>query len=216
MPTARRTRFRGVRAVAVFAALTLSAVVSGKAQNDLLENRLAKEELALAKAPSLYFIIYLKSKTIALKSRGMTLEEWKVTSIHSWGQGAPLAALALNKKSTLYPPQRAKIKPAATEEETGTFELEALELKDMPSRFTLFLTGDIRISIRTKPSGFWPRLGDVGHVVAWNLWVPIKNLAFRQKKKPFGAIDLKLEKKEDGQSLYWALPDGIKGLVFPL
>jgi hypothetical protein len=121
----------------------------------------------------------------------------------------------LEKKTTLNPPQRTKIKPAATEEEAAAFELEALELKDMPSRFTLFLTGNIRISIRTKPSGLLPRLRDLGHIVAWNLGVPLNNLAFRLKNRPFGAIDIKLEKKEDGQSLYWALPDGIKGLVFP-
>jgi hypothetical protein len=204
--------------LAVFAALILSTFVPGRAQTEFLENKLAKEELALAKTPSLYFIVYLRSRVIALKSRGMTLEEWKVQSLHSWGDAAPLAALTLNKKSALNPPQRTKIKPASSEEEAATaaFELEALELKDMPSRFTLFLTGNIRISIRTKPRGFLPRTGELGHALAWNLWVPLKNLRFRMKKAPFGAVDIKLEKKEEGQSLYWALPDGIKGLVFPL
>lgn len=132
------------------------------------------------------------------------------------GRSAPLSALTLVKKSTLFPPKRAKIKPAAKEEEAATFELEALELKDMPSRFTLFLSGGIGLSIRPMARGLFPSLGNFGHVLAWNLWVPLRNLSFRVRKKPFAAIDIKLEKKEDGQAVYWALPDGVKGLVFPL
>jgi hypothetical protein len=56
----------------------------------------------------------------------------------------------------------------------------------------------------------------LGHLSVWNLWLPLKNLSFELKKKPFAAIDIRLEKKEDGQAIYWALPDGVKGLVFPL
>jgi len=216
MPSVWTTRGRGPLVAAVFIALLLTSFAWGEARTEFLENRLAKEELALAKTPSLYFIILLKSKVVALRSRGMTLQEWKVQGLHAWGDAAPLGAMTLTKKSTLFQPQRAKIKPAANEEEAATFELDALELKDMPSRFTLFLSGDIRIQVRAKSSGFFPRLGNFGHLVAWNVWVPLKNLAFHLRKKPFGAIDIRLEKKEDGQALYWALPDGIKGLVFPL
>jgi hypothetical protein len=180
------------------------------------ENRLAKEELLLAKTPSLYFIFYLKSRVIALKSRGLILQEWKVQSIHAWGDTPPLSALTLDKKSTLFPPKRTKIKPASSEEEAATFELDALELKDMPSRFTLFLSGGIRVSVRPKARGFFSQLGNFGHLIAWNVWVPLRNLSFRMGKKPFGAIVIKLEKKEDAQAVYWAFPDGIKGLIFPL
>jgi len=216
MPSVWTTRGKGTLALAVFIALFLTSFARGGAPPEFLENRLAKEELTLAKTPSLYFIVLLKSKVIALRSRGMTLQEWKIQGLHAWGDAAPLGALTLAKKSTLFPPKRAKIKPAASEEEAATFELDALELKDMPSRFTLFLSGEIRIEVRTKTSGFFSRLGNFGHIVAWNLWVPLKNLAFQLRKKPFGAIDIRLEKKDDGEALYWALHDGIKGLVFPL
>ena len=209
-------RGRDFWALAVSCVLALSLPVWGVDQTTSLQNRLAQEEIVLAKTPSLYFIVYLKSKVIALRSRGMTLQEWKVQSIHAWGEAPPLSALTLVKKSTLFPPKRAKIKPAAKEEEAATFELEALELKDMPSRFTLFLSGGIGLSIRPMARGLFPSLGNFGHVLAWNLWVPLRNLSFRVRKKPFAAIDIKLEKKEDGQAVYWALPDGVKGLVFPL
>jgi hypothetical protein len=216
MPFGRTLRGRDFRALTVSCVLALSLPVWGVDQTASLQSRLAREEIVLAKTPSLYFIVYLKSKVIALRSRGMTLQEWKVHSIHAWGEAPPLGALTLEKKSTLFPPKRAKIKPAAKEEEAASFELEALELKDMPSRFTLFLSGGIRLSIRPMARGFFPRLGNFGHVLAWNLWVPLRNLSFRLRKKPFAAIDIKLEKKEEGQAVYWALPDGVKGLVFPL
>jgi hypothetical protein len=216
MPFGRTIRGWGFRALLVFCLLYSSFPAWAGDQTASLQNRLAKEELLLAKSPALYFIVYLKSKAIALKSRGMILQEWKVQSLHAWGDAPPLGALTLAKKSTLFPPKRTKIKPAANEEDAATFELDALELKDMPARFTLFLSGGIRILVRPKARGFFPRLGNFGHLIAWNLWVPLKNLSFRLRKKPFAAIDIKLEKKADGQALYWALPDGVKGLVFPL
>jgi hypothetical protein len=216
MPVQRTMRGGNFRRLAAFCLLWAPLPALGGDQTAYLENRLAKEELLLAKTPSLYFIVYFKSKVIALKSRGITLQEWKVQSIQAWGDGAPLGALTLEKKSTLFPPKRTKIKPAANEEEAATFELDALELKDMPSRFTLFLSGGIRVFVRPKARGFFPRLGNFGHLLAWNLWVPLKNLSFQLRKRPFAAIDIKLEKKEDSQAVYWAFPDGIKGLVFPL
>ena len=216
MALGRMRRSREFGRLAVFCLLWASLPALGGDQTAYLENRLAKEERLLSKTPSLYFIVYFKSKMIALKSRGITLQEWKVQSIQTWGDGAPLGALTLEKKSTIFPPKRTKIKPAANEEEAATFELDALELKDMPSRFTLFLSGGIRVFVRPKARGFFPRLGNFGHLLAWNLWVPLKNLSFQLRKRPFAAIDIKLEKKEDSQAVYWAFPDGIKGLVFPL
>ena len=216
MPLLRTIWGCDFRALPVFCVLCLSFPAWGGDQTGSLQNRLAKEELLLAKTPSLYFIVYLKSKVIVLKSRGMILQEWKAQSIRAWGDAPPLGALTLEKKSTLFPPKRTKIKPAADEEEAATFELDALELKDMPSRFTLFLSGGIRLHVRPKARGLFPRLGNIGHLLGWNLWVPLKNLSFRLRKKHFAAFDISLEKKEDGQAVYWALPEGIKGLVFPL
>jgi hypothetical protein len=199
--------------------LTVSRVI-GWAQpkpSPAEENRLLKEELVLAKTPSLYFLIFLKSKTIALKSRGIILQEWKIESLHHWGDILPLGALTIEKKSTLFPPKRTKIEPGPEPENTSTtFELDALELKDMPSSFVIFLEQGIRLYVRPKPEKFIPRIGSIGHFFAWYVWVPVRNLGCRIKKKPYSAIDIKLSKKEDAQSLYWTLADGLKGLIYPL
>jgi hypothetical protein len=214
LPKARKA----VRLGVLLAILVLCAVAAGWAgdRTASLQHQLAKEELALAKTPSLYFILYSRTKALVLKSRGLTLQEWKVRSIHAWGAEPPLEALTLEKKSALFPPKRARIKPAPAGEEEASFELDALELKDMPSRFTLFLSGGIRVYVRPAAKGFFPRLGSLGHLIPWTLWIPLKNLFYRLRKVAFAAIDVKLDKSEDGQSLYWALPDKVTGLVFPL
>ncbi|MGB7294080.1 MAG: hypothetical protein WBC70_00690 [Candidatus Aminicenantales bacterium] len=182
----------------------------------LIQNRLAKEELQLAGSRSLYFIIYLQTGVLALKSRGLILREWRIEKHNSWGDSPPLESVTLQKKSTLFPPKRTRIKPAANEEEAAAFEPEALELKDMPARFTLYLRAGMRIYVRAKADGFFPRLGNLGHFFAWYVWAPLTNLSSELRKKPSAALQIILLHKEDAQSLYWALPDGIKGLIYPL
>ena len=194
----------------------LAAGIHAGESGELIRNRLAKEELKLAGSPSLYFIIALKSGTISLKSRGMTLREWKISGLHAWGDPPRPTALTIRKKSALFPPKRTKIKPAANEEEAAAYEPDALELKDMPSRFSLFLSDGMRIYVRAGVNGSVPRLGTIGHFFAWHVWAPMSNLFSELRNKPFSALDIRLADKEDVQALYWAFPDGIKGLVYPL
>jgi len=177
-------------------------------------NQAVKQELDLAKSPALYYIFDLAGRQIQLKSRGMVLEEWQIERIHRWGDAPPLGAVTLDKKSTLFPPKRAEINPG-TDEEGGSFELDALELKDMPSSFVLYLSGGIRVYIRSKPANLVSKIGGIGRFLAWNLWVPLKNLGNELRRKPFAAIDVVLPGKEDAQALYWALADGTRGLILP-
>lgn len=197
-------------------AVSLFQGVQAQEVGPLIQNRLAKEELQLARSPSLYFIIYLSTGVVTLKSRGMVLREWKIDKDNSWGNPPPLEAVMLQKKSTLFPPKRTRIRPARSEDEAAAFEPDALELKDMPTRFTLYLSGGMRIYVRARAAGFFPRLGNIGHFFAWHVWAPLTNLSSELRNKPFGALRVILLRKEDAQSLYWAMPDGIKGLIYPL
>ena len=210
---AGRKRIGGLLSLMMFVVLVQG--LRAQDQVFLIENRLAREELQLARTPSLYFIVNLKTGTISLKSRGMILQEWKIESWHSWGGALSPDALTLQKKSTLFPPKRTRIKPAAGEED-AVFEPDALELKDMPSRFSLFMTGGLRIYVRPKADGFLPRLGNFGPFLAWYVGAPLLNLSSELRKKPFAALEIVLFKKEDCRALYWAFPDGVKGLVYPL
>jgi hypothetical protein len=170
----------------------------------------------------------------------VALREWKITGLRFWGTAPRLAALTLEKKSTLFPPKRKEIvptleeqapeeKPAGEQEKNNSnkeqkkeeqtsqsFELEALELKDMPSNFTFFLSDGSRVYFRPAAQKFFPQIASFGHSLSWYLWVPLKNLAFRLRKRSFSAIDIMLDTGEDAQAMYWAIPDGTKGLIFPL
>jgi len=194
--------------------LVLGAALAG-AGDEITEarrrNQALKHELELARSPALYCIFDLDGRRIQLKSRGMVLENWKVERVHRWGDALPLGAAVLEKKSTLFPPKRTKIKPGA-EEEGDTFELDALELKDMPSSFVFYLNGGIRVYVRPKPAKFISRLGGIGRLMAWYIWVPLKNLGHELRRKPFAAVDIALPGKGDAQALYWALADGTKAL----
>ena len=175
-------------------------------------NQILKEELTLAKTPALYFVFDLEGKTIVLKSRGMVLQEWKIESLHSWGDQPSIKTLTIVKKSALFAPQRKKIKPGATEQ-GDKFELDALELKDMPSSFVLYMSEGIYLYIRPKPKKLISRVGNIGHFLNWYFLVPLRDLGFELRKKSFTAIDVKLANKEEAQALYWSFADGIKGLV---
>jgi len=199
-----------------------------------LQDRLLREDLALAKASSLYFVVQLKSGTMSLRAGGVTLKEWKVAGVRSWGAPHPLEPLTVEKKSTLFPPKRIEIKPTTEEEEEQaraeaakadkkkenekpkTPELEALELKDMPSSFVFLMSDSTRVYFRPRAHKFLPRIASFGHSLSWYFWVPLKNLWLRLNKKPFSAIDIKLESPEDCRSIYWSLAEGAKGLIFPL
>jgi hypothetical protein len=177
-------------------------------------NKRLKEELSLAKLPALYFILDLEGKKISLRSRGMVLQQWTIESVHSWGQQPALGVLTVTKKSALFAPKRKKITPGEAEQQGDKFELDALELKDMPSSYAFYLDKGIYLYFRAKPERFISRVGNIGHFFVWYLWVPLRNLAFEIKKKPFTAIDVKLSSKEDSQGIYWSFSEGIKGLFF--
>jgi hypothetical protein len=231
---------RKITALAGLVLILAAASFTQSPASPLVQDQFLREELALARTPSLYFVILLKSRLISLRAGGVTLREWKIAGLRFWGTAPRLAALTLEKKSTLFPPKRKEIvptleeqapeeKPAGEEEKnksnkeqkkeeqaSQSFELDALELKDMPSTFIFFLSDGSRVYFRPSAHKFFPLIASFGHSLSWYLWVPLKNLAFRLRKRPFSAIDIRLDTGEDAQSMYWAIPDGTKGLIFPL
>lgn len=225
---------RKIAAIACLGVLLAGLTFAQKPPSAAVQDRFLREELALAKTSSLYFVILLRSRTVSLRAGGLNLREWKISRLRSWGEAQPLESLAIDKKSTLFPPKRTEIIPQTDEEteqaqsgpkmsakkkeaqKSQPFELDALELKDMPSTFVFFMDDGTRIYFRPKAQKLIPRVASFGHSLSWYFWVPLKNLSYRLKKKSFSAIDLQLEAKEDCQSLYWSLAEGAKGLIFPL
>ncbi|HOI44889.1 MAG TPA: hypothetical protein PLX50_04690 [Candidatus Aminicenantes bacterium] len=173
-----------------------------------------EQELALAASPDCYFICDLREKRLVLKSNATILRTWEISGLRAWGKPVPLKTLPLVKKSTLNPPQRNLIKPGDKKEEGGAFELQALEIKDMPTSFRLDFEGDISLSVSSKKKGAWSRLARLGRALAWNIGMPFRTLRLVHEKKSQTTIDITLGEERDAQAVYWAFYDGIKGIFW--
>ncbi len=180
-----------------------------------LENQILKQELSLASKPQLYFLLNLSEKVLQVKAKGMVLKEWKIGGLRRWGPHPPLQVLTLGKKSALFAPKRKKIKPGENEEK-DTFELEALELKDMPTIFTLNLVEGVKIYVRPKPGNFISHLANFGLFFRWYGWFPLRHLWLRLAKKPFMVMEITLASKDEAKAVYWAMMDGLHGLIYSL
>lgn len=201
--------------ILLLAMMSFSIPVYGeKSLSPGLKNQFLKEELALARTSSSYFIIDLQTRAIQLKARGLTLREWKIDGLKWWGDSVPLQAITLEKKSALFAPKRKKIKPG-TNQEGETFELEVLELKDMPSSFSLYMDRGLFVYIRPRPANFLSGAWEIGRFLRWYAWIPLKNLWFEVRGKPLTVLDIRVANKGEAKSLYWALLEGFRGLIHP-
>ena len=205
----------------------------------LIENKFLEEEYSLAKNPQYYFVLNLKDKKTELRARGMVLKSWTASQVRYSGRPVPLKVATLKQKSALNPPQRKMIKPGESEivttqsqanqakkqEKTKSdkavtaaspdsqeFQLEALEITDMPTSYELILDNGLRISVRSKISGRRKMQQAVENIL-WYIWLPVKNFVIN-RKNPETRMILYFDNPRDAQGLYWAFIDGIKGIIW--
>ncbi len=209
------TMQRNIRGVALLAICFLCfPALAEETRQEALRNKLLQEELKLAQAPASYVIFDLEKRVVSLKARGMSLREWKIESLRRWGNPAALEIISLHKKSALFAPKRKKIKPGANQS-GDKFELDVLELKDMPSSFVLSMSGGLSIYVNSRPGNFLARMASLSRGVKWFSWLPLKNLWFQIRKKPFSCLDIRVGDAAEAKALYWALGEGFRGLVIP-
>ncbi len=177
------------------------------------ETEFLEAELTLARKPQTYFVFQIKDKKILLKARGIVLREWDMEKVRCFGDRVRLKPAALNKKITLFPPKRESIKPG-NKDEKDEFEIESLELKDMPSRYTLFMDQGISIHVRPKPGSFFSRLGSAWRSLKWYTVPPLKMILLSARKKPFTAVDVVLKSKQETRALFWAFAEGSECIVY--
>ncbi|MGB9765398.1 MAG: hypothetical protein ACPLZD_08605 [Candidatus Saccharicenans sp.] len=208
-------------------------------QQILKENKFLEEEYTLAKNPQYYFVINLKDKKTELRARGMVLKSWIARQIKYAGKPVPLKVTALVQKSALNPPKRKLIKPGESEvmptpapsekDEKGKtkskksapssaspdsdeFQLEALEITDMPTTYELILDNGLKISVRSKTSGK-QKLHQAAESFLWYVWLPVKNFLIN-RKNPETRMIIYFDNPREAQGLYWAFIDGIKGIIW--
>jgi len=202
------------------------------------ENKFLEKELSLAKNPKYYFVLNLREKKIELRARGMVLKSWTARDIRYSGPAVPLEITTLEQKTALKPPKRLLINPAENQKQedatakpgekkdgqakqdksgaasgSGTsdnFEVQALEITDMPTFYELIMDNGLQISVRSlgKEKSKLRR-----EMISWYLIRPVKNFLSRKKEiKP--RMIIYFEKERDAQGIYWAFIDGLKGLIW--
>ena len=178
------------------------------------EKLLLETELELCQSPNLHFLFNLRDKKIHLKARNMVLKEWQLETVRFWGDPVPLKAIPLVKKSTLFPPSRQKIKPGQTPDPTKV-QIDALEVDDMPSSYTLYLEGRIRVYIKTKATNFLSGLASVGYALRWFTAPPLLTVWYSLSKRSFTAIFIVIKDRREAKALYWTLTEGSACVFLP-
>jgi hypothetical protein len=176
------------------------------------ENQLLREEWSLAQKSNLYVVFHLKEKTIQIKAKGVSLQEFPIHHIDLWGNNVPDKALALVKKSALVKPSRKTVRPGDMKE-SEDFTLDVLELDDMPIRYTLVLDNRVFISIRPS-EGVTSKFGNTLLSLEDFLVRPAVTFWYAVRGKQYTALDLGLE-KQDAKALYWSFTEGAKCIVYP-
>jgi len=184
------------------------------------ENSLLEAELRLALQGASYIILDLRTESdsvpvrINLKNRGRVLREFDVERIrYRRTKGLFIEPIPLIKKMVFFHPKRKEIRPHKPEDGADAIgQLDFLELKDMPSNYTLSFGKGLLISITGQPKGLIFRFihlisSILIHIrysltIVWNhLW-----------KNEFAIIEI-MVRKEDAQSLYWSLEEGMNIVV---
>jgi len=211
-------------------AMTVGAAPADKATLAKKQNSL-NSEYALAKESQFYFVLDVLGRKLELRVRGMVLRSWPLQSMRFWGRPDFSGNVGLVRKTTLKAPQRIIIKPggeekaapapaasdkpaaSATPANPAEFELEALELKDMPKRFSLDFDNGLHVTVRSKNAGSGGLLRALGEAWGWYVNLPLKNLLGRGEGKGLSELELIFDGDKDAQAIYWHFFDGIKGII---
>lgn len=186
---------------------------AGKAPAPGGQDPLLEAEYELAKRPEFYFMMNLGERAVELKVRGFVLRKWSPARVRSWGAPVAFRAVSLARKTALDPPQRRVIKPGEPETvstKPGEFELEALEVKDMPPEYTLELEDGTVLSVVTPAKGLFRILRDI----KWYVGLPLRTLSLKRQGKTTTLIEMSFSDPKEGQAMYWALTEGLKGLIW--
>lgn len=191
-------------------------------------NRQLRAEMELAKKSQLYVVFDLAQRQVLLKSSGLAVSTLAVQEMIHWG-GAPDEKLRqLESKDASQAPQREKIKPTSAEAvETakptappaaGTvaapkkFELQALEIDDMPADYRLRFDDGLLITVRAVQEGAVGGLQGFFSRCWWYLSRPLISLWSYFFGTSYNEIILTMSLR-DSRQLYWSFTPGTACLV---
>ena len=189
-------------------------------------------EYSLAKESNFYFVLDVLDRKLELRVRGMVLRSWPLKAMRFWGSPDFAGTVGLVRKTTLKSPERIIIKPGDSETakparageaeppaaspapaSAAEFELEALELKDMPKRFSLDFDNGLHVTVKAKRDGSAGPARRLWDAWSWYVRLPLRNLFGSRQGKGLYELELTFENENDAQSIYWHFFDGIKGII---
>ena len=178
------------------------------------ESRLLEEELKLSRKPDIYFVFDLKGKMVYIKARGISLKELQIKDFNCWGTPVSANAYRVRKKSAFIEPVRETIKPGEIKK-NDKYKVDAFELADMPSRYTVVLDGGVVIFIKPLTEGIASGISNISYSSMRFFTRPILMFWNVLKGKPYTAIDIVLD-KNDARAFYWSLSESSNAIIdFP-
>lgn len=193
---------------------TATAVAADEIQDLRYENEVLESELALARKAQVYFIFNLKDKKIYLKTRGATRRELPIDQVKGWNLPLSARPHPLLKKISFFKPRREEIGPKQKETTADDkFEIDALELDDMPSRYDLVLDDGLVVTVRPKPAGILSHLESGASSIGLYLSRPLFTLWGLITKRPYSSLYISMD-KIDAQSLYWSFSEGSQCIAY--
>lgn len=188
-------------------------------------------EYGLAKDAKFYFVFDVRGRKLELRVRGMVLRSWPIVGMRFWGKPEFSGMVELAKKTALKAPERIVIKPgqeealvkvpapapkagtAAAPATAADYDLEALEIRDMPTHFSMDFDNGLHVSLAAR-SGETPslitRLKDAWR---WYIALPLSDVLGRGREKTRPVLELVFEDEKAPQGIYWHFFDGIKGII---
>jgi hypothetical protein len=184
-------------------------------------------EYGLAKDAKFYFVFDVAGKKLELRVRGMVLRTWPFQAMRFWGQPDFVGTVELTKKTTLKAPERIVIKPGESEliapapgakpaapgATAADYDLEALELRDMPKRFSFDFDNGLHVTVKAKGSGSSGLVGSLKEAWRWYVRLPLEHLFGARRGQGQSELEIVFNDGKDAQSIYWHLFDGIKGII---
>ncbi|PKN11577.1 MAG: hypothetical protein CVU69_11905 [Deltaproteobacteria bacterium HGW-Deltaproteobacteria-4] len=194
-----------------------------------IKNTLLQAEYDLARKKQVYLFLNLEKSQFDVRASGMTVSTIAIKEIRPWGPlPEPGLHLIVDKdrvpereKIQIPPPEgeEAAVKPAPPADPNAPpvvkkFDIQATEVTDMPTNYSLILEGGGVLVIKSLPAG-----DDGKRTMAqrfekplWKASRALHSVLQHYKQEPFTELLLILS-PEDAQRLYWALPVGSALLI---
>lgn len=195
------------------------------------ENSLLRAEYDLAQKGQVYLYLNLERKEFEIRSSGMAIATISIKEIRPWGPNPEAGLHLLADKDRVPEREKIKIPPPGGEEVAPKptppqpvdpaappvvkkFDVQATEVTDMPTNYSLWLEGGGVLTIRSFPeaSSWNEKLTQRFEKPLWKISHAFQSVSHHRKQETFTELMLILS-PHDAQRLYWALPVGSALLI---